>query len=74
MLAKLLAVLAQAELLWCVHCVLGGVINTFARFFANETDNLTLFAFFSHKLLLVTFIMINLVNSNRYETKCKLFS
>lgn len=49
--AELLAVLAQAELLRGVLKILGGVVNALTRFFAYQTDNLALFAFFSHKLL-----------------------
>ena len=47
-LAKLGAVLAQRQLVRGIHGIFGRIIDALAAFFADESDDLTLVAFFGH--------------------------
>lgn len=44
------AVLAEAQLVRGIHGVFARIINTFARLFADQTNNFALIAFLSHNL------------------------
>ena len=53
-LAELGAVLLQAELVRGVHGIFGRVINALSGFLGDHTNDLTLVAFFCHRLMILT--------------------